>query len=609
MAAKKKRYAYIRTDFKGVDYHNPPALVAPGRGVQGLNMVPGGDGGVEKRTGYRLDEKQWSAGINGVHFLTSRDGRVKLIHSGTGFYIGDVNIYSGANNAKSRSLQIGDNLYILDGASFLKFDGEAITKVMDSPYVPLVYTGRSPEGGGRPKEPANILTTKRTEGFVSDGASTSYMLSSPNLADSDVTALIYRDDGSSYTAANGDGLAVNTTTGVVVFTTPPPKLRDNTADNVFITYNKGSYAGLPLEKCTVMGLFGRGGKPDTLFLSGNPDYPGREWYSGPGRPNFFGENNTDVSLDSGCRVMGYSAKGDKLFVHRRSGSGNMNILVRQGDMSEPDRPAYPVVNRLEGPGTLSKDCCVNMARDSLFLTEKGVYAVAEKEADGRHFSQLRSLFINPSLLANQGMENAVATAWKNFYTLAVGKDMYLLDTSRKAKETVGRQYECYHWQIPENIRLVYTEGDSLCFATENGRTGRFYTDRSAAESYSDNGLPIKAVWQTGGFDGSERAKTKSLHRIWLVCRRAGSTGFTVSRQVKGSMKQLFTADSGRAYFIWSALNWAKFTWSGDSTPKLISKHISIKNIDTTSFLLENNGLNQPFGISEIGVEYTKGGFF
>ena len=611
--ATKKRYIHRFSGFKGVDYAHVPAGVSEHRRTDGLNMVRSEVGRVQKRTGYEIDEKQWDGRINGVHIMEKNGEKLCIVHSGNRLYTGDVCIYEDANDDFSQSVQMGNMLYIVDGKKFLVYDGESVSQVKDSAYIPTVYIHRNPMGEGQVYQQANILTAKRKEGFIADGESKEYVLSAPYIAEAAVTAQILNDDGSITEYTEGSGLTVNRTKGTVTFSKAPAVSAVSGKDNVYITYEKGNATGDILDKCTVMTAFGPGGKPDTLFLSGNPDYPGREWFSQPGNPMFFGENNTDLALDNSSEVVGYSTRGDRLFVHRRSGSRNLNILVRKCNGSDENFYTYPVINALAGPSAVSRNSFVNMENDGMFLTENGIYAVCESEADERHFTQMRSFYINPLLLKNESMENAYGVSFEEFYVLGVGNEIYLLDTLQKSyevdKEYSGYQYEAYHWRIDENIRIMFVWDGRLCFGTDDGRTGRFYSDYSLPQSYNDNGKPISAVWQTGEFDGGSTGRRKSIHRLWAVCAPANYTGITASARIKGIWQKLFSDNVTAGYFSWSKLNWARFTWSCDATPKIILKDVRIKNVDKTAIRLENSRINEPMGIYEIGVEYTAGGYY
>ena len=607
-ATAKKIYLYDK--FKGVDYAHAPANIDPGRSVNGLNMVRSEIGKVCKRTGFEYDAHQWQGNVNGVHFLQLGDESICLVHCGTAFYVDNNAIYTGAADRISSAVQMKDKLYILDGKKFLMFDGTSVQPVKDSAYIPVTYINRTPEGGGKVWQQPNILTSLRREGFVADGENKVFVLSQPALGPGAVTAQIYSDDGTVTQYTEGSGISVDRQKGIVTFSSAPPLPKVTSQDNVYITYEKSAGDSLPLDKCTVITAFGPGGRPDTLFLSGNPDYPGREWFSHSDNPQFFGESNTDLAGSDNAPVVGYSTKGDKLFVHRRHNQGNMNIIVRSCSGGDVNYYSYPVINSLQGPVAVNSATHINMANDSLFLTQSGVYAVVRSEATADHYTQLRSFFINPSLLDGKSLAEATAVAYNDFYVLAVGRDIYLLDTLQKSfvedKGYSGWQFECYHWQISESIRLLFVQDGRLCFVTDSGRTGRFYTDYNNPNCFNDDGMPITALWQTGDFTAGFSSKNKSIHRLWVVCSTALRTAVVVQAQIKGIWQQIFSDMTTARFFQWSAIQWSKFTWSTDKTPKLMKSNVKIKNVNKIAFRLENSNLNEPFGIYELGFEYTTG---
>ncbi|MBQ8604367.1 MAG: hypothetical protein IJ410_05965 [Oscillospiraceae bacterium] len=610
---KEKRQVYRWTDFKGVDYAHAPANVSPQRCVDGMNMVRSEVGKIHKRTGYRLDSRVWMGNINGVHFLRKGDEEICLVHCGENFYIDGVSIYSDAADNFSRSVQIADKLYILDGKRFVTFDGENVKGIAEGAYIPTIYINKKPVGGGEKYEQVNILTQRRCEGFIADGVSVLYMLSRTEITIGSVTAVVYADDGSAVEYTDGSGITVDSARGTVTFATAPPAPRNPEESNVFIVYEKDDgNDSTVLDKCTVMAMFGPGGKPDTLFISGNPDHPGREWFSQGENPAFFGRENTDLAGSTNSPVTGYSVKGDKLFVHRRNGERNLNILVRSCSGGDENFYSYPVVNALEGPSAVSRNSFVNMAGDALFLTGEGVYAITEKEAEDRHFTQLRSFYINP-VLKDKIYTGCTAVAYGDFYVLASGSDIFLLDTLQKSheedKEYSRYQYECFHWQIPEDIRLLFVQEGRLCFATTGGKIGRFYTDYNSPASFNDAGRAIHAVWQSGEFDGDNQVRNKTVHRLWVTCATAVRTSVNVLAQIKGVWHGLFVDDTTARYFKWSEICWSKFTWSTDKTPKIISRGIRLKNVDKTAIRLENNTVNEPFGLYEAGFEYTTGSYY
>ena len=105
------------------------------------------------------------------------------------------------------------------------------------------------------------------------------------------------------------------------------------------------------------------------------------------------------------------------------------------------------------------------------------------------------------------------------------------------------------------------------------------------------------------FTGDFTHRNKNVYRLWVVCATALRTGVRVQAQIKGVWTDLFSDMTTGRYFQWSAIQWSKFTWSTDKTPKLMKRTVRIRNVDKTAFRLENSEINEPFGLYELGFEY------
>ena len=603
---KRKINTRVFDDFKGADYSRSPLNIHKSRAADCLNMVRSEVGKVQKRTGFYYEDFSYRDKIYGVHILKTENGTIRLVHRGDKLYANSKPVYAGANKKPSSRVQMGNRLYIVDGKGFLCFDSEKVTKVTDNGFVPTVYTGRKATGGGKRRAQRNILSPWQRETFFGDGQSEYFALSCKNI-EKGVTATVTKADGTSYTLDEENGLQINYVAGVVTFLSPPPEPRARDEDNIVITYRKATeFSPEDLNKCTVIGLFGKGGRSDTLFLTGNPEKPGVQWYSVPGKRNYFGEDNIR-QIGTG-ENMGYSRSGDKLFVHKRFTEKGANIYVCRGEGNDDNFMTYPVVSTLYGPGTISKFAFGNLNNDPLFLTDSGVYGITESESGEQCFLNMRSGFINPQLLQTENLNLATAAIYDNFYILAKGEDIYLLDSlqkSARAGSTGKYGYECYRWKVPADIDILFVRDGKLCFAEASGKIGCFYTDYSRYTSFNDNGLPIQAYWQTGEFIGGGIYKRKSIYKLWRITAPAIYTGVRVYRQKKGLWESLFADSATARVFVWSKLVWSKFTWSTDGTPRKIMKNIRLKNIYKTAFRFENNELNEPFGIYEAGIAYTE----
>ena len=133
------RSVFSVEEFTGVDYTNDPGAAANGRSPNGQNMIRDVPGKLRKCMGYhRLAE--YPARINGRHTLLKDGVRTALIHAGTALYpetvpgqdgeageeAGPQPLYTGMADERSKSWQLGEKLFILDGKALLVYDGEKV---------------------------------------------------------------------------------------------------------------------------------------------------------------------------------------------------------------------------------------------------------------------------------------------------------------------------------------------------------------------------------------------------------------------------------------------------------------------------------------------------
>ena len=160
-----------------------------------------------------------------------------------------------------------NKVYILCG-KYMSWDGTVLKEVEG--YIPKVFIATPPTGGGTEYEDINLLTGKKHQTFNGDGSSTTYQLAETNILSVDKVEV----DGEELTE-NTD-YTVNTTDGIVTFTTAP----SNNLDNVDIYWNKNNGSRHFIEKMKFGTIFG--GDVDTrVFLYGNPDERNRIRYSSP----------------------------------------------------------------------------------------------------------------------------------------------------------------------------------------------------------------------------------------------------------------------------------------------------------------------------------------
>jgi hypothetical protein len=80
--------------------------------------------------------------------------------------------------------------------------------------------------------------------------------------------------------------------------------------------------------------------------------------------------------------------------------------------------------------------------------------------------------------------------------------------------------------------------------------------------------------------------------------------YALKRGIWGLVKE----DSATTrYLSFSGLVFSKLTFSSDATPKIVSSKVKVKKVDRVRFRLENNQLNELFGINDLAFEFVEGG--
>lgn len=616
-AVRRERLAVER--FCGVDYTNDASSASPGQSPNGQNMIRDVPGKVRKCMGYR-QVAQYPGRINGRHALLGTEGERGLIHAGQALYPEQAGpgapsepLYTGLADERSKSWQLGERLFILDGKALLVYDGETVRPAREAAYLPTVTIAKAPAGGGTDYEPLNLLQPGFCELFAGTEKDTRYCLTFSGLDETPVKAEKLTASGVWQALAEGTDFTVDRAAGEVTFAAPPGRSPVTGEDNLRITAYRtvAGYAGR-IDGCRVGALFGVGGASDRLFVSGNPAYPGRDWYSGQHDPTYWPDTGYSQLGAGESAIVGYSIVGNLLAAHKDARERDRSVILRQGNLVD-SKPAFPVTNTLQGPGALAPHSFACLGTEPVFLTPLGVYAITPSDVNGERYSQNRSYFINGRLQNEPGLADAFAFVHQDLYWLCLNGHAYILDGLQSLGRAGGepystRQYACfYRTNLP--ARCMWEQGGALHFGTPEGGVMAFYTDPAAQESYNDNGQPIHAVWETPDLSGRYFYRSKRFCALAVRLSSAVATSVTMSAQRRGIWQKLRSETSRARYFCYSQLCYSKFTYSNDQTAKTLWMKLRLKKLDKVRFRFENAELNEPFGLMAYAVEFTEKGSF
>lgn len=615
--------------FTGVDFANNPTQVKEFRSPNAQNIMSNLAGKPVKRTGYKSTGR-FPERINAIYRLVTDTAEKIIVHSGNSLYEWNMKtgeqklLRAGLNDERSSAFRFAQKLYILDGKTYLVY-GEfeetfMIQPVKDVAYVPTTTVLAHPDGtGGKSMEKANLLTPKRSNSFLvnKDNASaTIFQLDGKELGAGSVTAKVLQSDASWKEYTEGNGITVDRAAGKVTFTTAPGQTPVTGRENVMITfYGKDSENYGKIDGCTIFHHYGSNGATDHTFFSGNCKFKNMDWWSAPDDPTYIPDTNYAALGQDSSAIMGYSRMGNYQLVHKEDNDQDQTIFIRTGSLeSDPSTGintiVFPVTGGVPGIGAVSKYAFGTMDTEPVFLSKQGVYAVTNTDVFGDKYAQGRSYYIDPRLIRELNLEQAISINFEGYYYLAVNGKVYMADSRQKSyeknKPQSTYQYEWYYFtNMP--VRVWWEHDDHLYFGTADGNIMKLYkeAEHSATNNiYHDNGAVIEAVWDTPIFSFDTISKYKTLKGLWVMTAPYVRSSIEVYYRAKGSLQMVKSETLD--IFDWWDIDFTRFTFITDDSPKIVATNTKLKKFMLVQFRFQNVA-KEGFGFYEAEVQYTKGG--
>lgn len=215
---------------------------------------------IRKREGYKQlfaslgahkIQGQWSGLINGSFFhLFACNGHLYKTIAGVNTDLGTL------TDAPTNFFYFGSKVYIQNKTEYKSFDGTTLIDVAG--YVPKIFIGTPPTGGGTAYENINLLNGKKHQTFNSNGIANAYTIAEQAVTSIDSVYVngVLKTLTTDYT--------VDLTTGIITFVAVPTVGQDN----IDIYWTKGTGSRSEVTGYSNAILFG--GKNDTrVHLYGN----------------------------------------------------------------------------------------------------------------------------------------------------------------------------------------------------------------------------------------------------------------------------------------------------------------------------------------------------
>lgn len=549
-----------------------------------------------------------------------------LIHNGSDFYVKTRDsqkldkVYSGAAKHTSRSWQMNGNLYIIDGQSFYGWEvgkGTVEEISQDNAYIPTLTIAKEPTGGGVAYESLNLIQPGFIELFQGQASKTQYQLTFGGLDDSPVKVWLLNSAGSWEDKQENVDYTVNRSTGKVTFTTAPGVSPITGEDNIkILAYRTVKDYRERITKCTHGTLYGIGGAGDRLFLAGNPDHPNWDFYSQQYDPTYFPDTNYATLGSEQSLITGYAIVNNYLATFKDGFDQSQAVFIREGDLlkktddAETTEPVFKLINTLQGEGVVAPYTFGYIQTEPLFLTKQGIYAITEQDITGEKYTQSRSFYLNGKLRKEPNPENAMACIYDDQYILALNNKLYILDglqatRTDKSEPYATRQYAGFYCtNVPATC---IWQDDGVLFGTNDGRVCEFYDDIETLGSYNDDGKPIYACWETPDLDGRLFYKNKTFRYFAVRLMQAIKTSVKMYSRKLGVWNFIREETVIGNPIDFNNFDFDLFTFSQDTSEKVIHTKVRVKKVDKARFRVENGKVNEPFGLFDLALEYIESG--
>ena len=515
------------------------------------------DGNLRRRPGTELMEtigtgvvrRLWSGRVaESECVLAACDGKLYRLFDGADWNkaeLGDVNTFGDVF-----IFGFDSKAYILDGESYLCYDGETLAPVEG--YRPLLVTASVPEGGGTSLEQVNKLNGLRRAQFSPDGEAVTFVLPEKNISAVDYVKNLAT--GESIT-----GYEVDLAMGSVTFEEAPGK----GINTIEIGWSYPPNFRYQVEKMRYAELY-NGTQDSRVFLYG--DGSNEVFYSGldsngNGRADYFPDMNEAQIGESNAPVTALIRHSGRLMAFKTNGAYSIaygNVTLADGSVIA----AFNVtaVNKTIGnvaPG--QAQLVLNYPRT---LFGEDVY-----EWRGS------STYVTPDERLAKRISDRVQTTLRNF----VAESCKCWDHNDEQE-----YYICYGGTaLVHNYAVdawyVYTNFDAqtmcsfrgeLFMGTSDGRV-LCVTDRVR----TDCGEPIPAYWESGSMDFGADYMRKYASMVWVSVKPESNSYVEIT--IKTDKKSDFpTKIIAKTISSFGNLDFANFSFITSSRPQI--KRLRIK---------------------------------
>ncbi|HIV02286.1 MAG TPA: hypothetical protein IAC74_01830 [Candidatus Aphodoplasma excrementigallinarum] len=362
-----------------------------------------------------------------------------------------------------------------------------------------------------------------------------------------------------------------------------------------------------IDNCSIYALYG--GSNDTrAFLSGNAEYPARDFASGLYDASYFPDTGyTDVGAEESAIVGYHKLYGNLIIVKDGRGNDSAQYLRSFSLAEDGAGNVTPLFTVKQGNISYGASCVSsfkNVGGIPLYIGPDGVFAISGTNVENQNNTESVSRRVNGRLL-NEPLQEAVCVSAGRRYYVFVGNHAYVCDVEN------GFIW-AYFDDLPA-VRCAWADGDMLCVGTDDGIVSRFMQPEEAGAYYDDvavdgsveNARAIEAVWEIPQTVLGSYTNYKTIRNCYVTCMPYGRSGVKVYYNSNDDYRDWVLAEN-IDMFSFEDIDFSRFTFRTIAAPFVFATCVKAKNVYVFGLRLVNDTPGEPFGFLAVSIKYRIG---
>lgn len=385
-------------------------------------------------------------------------------------------------------------------------------------------------------------------------------------------------------------------------------IADRTSEHVIsVTYMIKNGARDVIDNCSIYGMYG--GSNDTrVFLSGNKEYPARDFASGLYDASYFSDTGyTDIGSPESA-IVGYHKLYSSMIVVKEGKGGECAQYLRTFSLSDDGAGGVSAIFSVKqgniSYGASAASSFKNVGGMPLYIGSDGVFAISGTNVENQNNTQSISQRVNRRL-TGENLGEAVCASDKGKYYVFLGEHAYVCD--------IENGFIWSYFDSLPLVRCVWVCENGMYLGTEEGVVYRFmdasekqaYYDDVAVSGSVENARAIEAVWETPMSTLGLYTNYKTIRSCYITCMPYGRSGVKVYYNTNDDCRDWVLSEN-IDLFSFEDVDFSRFTFRTIEAPFVFATGVKAKNVYVFGLRLVNNTPGEPFGFLAISIKYRPG---